>query len=68
MTALGSCKIWILVLDWSRIKSSEPKAGDVTRKIDPLHFKRLSNKSDTIQFFCFDLVKKESWNINRSTV
>ena len=35
MTALGSSKIWILVPDWSRLKSSEPKAGDVTRKIGP---------------------------------
>ena len=39
MTALSSGKIWILVPDWSRLKSSEPKAGDVTRKIGPLYFK-----------------------------
>ena len=38
MTALGSGKIWILVPDWSRLKSLEPKAGDVTRKIGPLYF------------------------------
>ena len=38
MTALGSSKIWILVPDWSRLKSLEPKAGDVTRKIGPLYF------------------------------
>ena len=36
MTALGSGKIWILVPDWSRLKSSEPKASDITRKISPL--------------------------------
>ena len=29
VTALGSGKIWILVPDWSRLKSKEPKAGDV---------------------------------------
>ena len=38
MTALGYGKIWILVLDWSRLKSSEPKAVDITRKINPLYF------------------------------
>ena len=38
MTALGSRQIWILVPDWSRLKSSEPKAGDVTCKISPLYF------------------------------
>ena len=38
MTALGSGKIWILVPDWSRLKSSEPDAGDVTPKIGPLYF------------------------------
>ena len=38
MTALGSGKIWILVPDWSRLKSLEPKAGDVTHKIGPLYF------------------------------
>ena len=38
MTALGSGKIWIFVPDWSRLKSLEPKAGDVTRKIGPLYF------------------------------
>ena len=38
MTALGSSKIWILVPNWSRLKSSEPDAGDVTRKIGPLYF------------------------------
>ena len=38
MTALGSGKIWILVPDWLRLKSSEPKAGDITRKIGPLYF------------------------------
>ena len=38
MTALGSGKIWILVPDWSRLKSSEPEAGDVTCKIRPLYF------------------------------
>ena len=37
MKALGSSKIWILVPDWSRLKSSEPKAGDVTRKISHLY-------------------------------
>ena len=42
MTALGSGKIWILVPDWSRLKSSEPKAGDVTRKIDHLYFTDLN--------------------------
>ena len=39
MTSEGSGKIWILVADWSRVKSSEPNAGDVTRKIGPLYFK-----------------------------
>ena len=38
MTALGSGKIWILVPDWSRLKSSEPKAGDAPRQIGPLYF------------------------------
>ena len=38
MTVLGSIKIWILIPDWSRLKSSEPKAGDVTHKIGPLYF------------------------------
>ena len=33
--------IWILVADWSRVKSSEPNAGDVTRKIGPLYFTSL---------------------------
>ena len=47
MTALGSGKIWILVPDWSRLKSSEPKAGDVTCKIDPLYF----NKFETTFLF-----------------
>ena len=42
MTALGSGKIWILVPDWSRLKSSESKAGDVTRKIGSLYFKTLT--------------------------
>ena len=46
MTALGSGKIWILVPDWSRLKSSEPKAGDVTRKIGPLYFSE-------VEFFLF---------------
>ena len=32
MTSAGSGKIWILVADWSRCKSSEPNTGDVTRK------------------------------------
>ena len=36
---LGSGKIWILVHDWSRFKSSKPNAGHVTRKIGPLYFK-----------------------------
>ena len=36
--ALGTGKIWILVADWSRFKSSEPNAGHVTRKIGPLYF------------------------------
>ena len=35
---LGSGKIWILVHDWSRFKSSEPNAGQVTRKIGTLYF------------------------------
>ena len=38
MTSAGSGKIWILVPDWSRVKSSEPNVGDVTRKIGPLYF------------------------------
>ena len=38
MTSTGSGKIWILVADWSRVKSSEPNAGDITRKIGPLYF------------------------------
>ena len=38
MTCVGSCKIWILVNDWSRFQSSEPDAGDVTRNIGPLYF------------------------------
>ena len=38
MAALGSGKIWVLVPAWSRLKSLEPDAGDVTRKIDPLYF------------------------------
>ena len=38
MTSAGSSKIGILVADWSRVKSSEPNAGDVTRKIGPLYF------------------------------
>ena len=38
MTSAGSGKIWILVADWSRVKSSEPNAGDVTHKIGPLYF------------------------------
>ena len=38
VTSAGSGKIWILVADWSRVKSSEPNAGDVTRKIGPLYF------------------------------
>ena len=42
MTALVYSKIWILVPDWSRLKSSEPKAGDVTRKIVPVYFNRNS--------------------------
>ena len=36
--ALGSGKILILVPDWSRFKSSEPNAGNVTRKMGPLYF------------------------------
>ena len=39
MTSSGSGKIWILVADWSRLESSEPNAGDGTRKIGPLYFK-----------------------------
>ena len=38
MASSGSGKIWILVADWSRLESSEPNAGDVTRKIGPLYF------------------------------
>ena len=35
----GSGKIiWILVADWSSVKSSEPNACDVTHKIRPLYF------------------------------
>ena len=49
MTALGSGKIWILIPDWSRLKSSEPKAGDVTRKIGPLYF---SKKLVPVWFIC----------------
>ena len=41
MTVLGSGKIWTLVPDWSRLKSSEPKAGEVTCKIGPLYFNTL---------------------------
>ena len=41
MTALGSSKIWILVPDWSMFKSSEPNAGHVTRKINPLYFNEI---------------------------
>ena len=36
--ASGYGKIWILVPDCSRIKSSEPDAGYMTRKIGPLYF------------------------------
>ena len=42
MTALGSGKLWILYPDWSMLKSSEPKPGDVTRKIGPLYFTWIS--------------------------
>ena len=38
--ALGSSKIWILIPDWSKFKSSEPNAGHVTRKICPLCFNK----------------------------
>ena len=38
MTSSGSGKIWILVPDWSRLKSSEPKAGDVTHMVGALYF------------------------------
>ena len=38
MAALGSGNIWILVPDWSRLKSLEPKGCDVTCKIGPLYF------------------------------
>ena len=41
MTALGSGKIWILFPDWSRLKSLELKAGDVTRKIGSLYFSKV---------------------------
>ena len=41
MTSAGTGKIWILVPDWSRVKSLEPNAGDVTRKIGSLYFKTL---------------------------
>ena len=34
-------KFWIFVADWSRVKSSEPNAGDVARKIGPLYFTHL---------------------------
>ena len=50
---LGSGKIWILVPDWSRLKSSEPKAGDVTRKIGPLYFNILI----LIYFFKYDTIE-----------
>ena len=40
MTELGSSKIWILVPDWSRFKSSEPNAGHVTCKIGPMYFSK----------------------------
>ena len=40
VTALRSGKIWKLIHDWSRLKSSEPKAGDNTRKMGPLYFTR----------------------------
>ena len=36
---LGTGKIWILVSDWSRLKSSEPNAGHLTCKIGPLYSK-----------------------------
>ena len=38
VTSSSSGKIWIIVADWSRIKSSEPDTRDVTRKIGPLYF------------------------------
>ena len=53
MTALGSGKIWMLIPDWSRLKSSEPKAGDVTRKIGPLYFNILI----LIYFFKYDTIE-----------
>ena len=51
MTTLGSGKIWILVPDWSSLKSSEPKAGDVTRKIGPLYF--TSSTLDWLPYVCY---------------
>ena len=32
----------MLVANWSRVKSSEPNAGDVTRKTGPLYFTKTS--------------------------
>ena len=48
---LGSGKIWILVPDWSRFKSSEPNAGHVTRKIGPLYFNKTLELSDLVTHF-----------------
>ena len=53
MTALGFGKMLILVPDWSRLKSLEPKAGDVKRKINPLYFKE---KAFSLSFQLFQLV------------
>ena len=52
--AVGSVKIWILVPDWFKFKSSEPNANHVTRKIGPLHFKTtIVKKLRKSKNFCF---------------
>ena len=57
MTTLGSSKIWILIPDWSRLKSLEPDAADVTRKISPLHFKTQFPDPDP-EIFDGEIIKK----------
>ena len=56
---LGSGKIWILVSDWSRFKSSEHNAGHVTRKIGPLYFKYM---------WCMATVNPWDWNFQCTVI
>ena len=65
VTSSGSGKIWILVADWSRLESSEPIAGDVTRKIDPLYFKCQNHEEDCTNF-CHLLRKDELYHYLQS--